>query len=213
MFRARYQNDFKTLRSLHPQFIQAENYPAALLCLDPTFISTLPRHGTTIVDPGPEFTLHFIYFELLDRLRREDHLGPGSMRQKIFAFQPREDDRFFIPTSSYLYTVLTSRSDTAQEKGGCIVTHEELKRTLDEKIPQYIHSRATQQHNAYRRKLGIDPCMTMATRGECSRQECQFQHIRPEKMTASWFNARIRSVLMEIRILNLAGFRFKGFFT
>ena len=213
MFRARYKGDFQTLHFLHSYFIQAENHPAALLCLDPTFTSTLPQHSAPAIDPGPELSLNFAYFELLDRLRRGDDLNPGSMRQKIFAFQSREDDRFFISTNSYLHTVFAPRSDTAHEKGGCVVTHEELKRTLDHKISEYIHLRATQQHNAYRRRLGADPCMTMVIRGECSRKECKFQHIQPEKMTANWFNARIRSVLMEIRILNLAGFRFRGFFT
>ena len=207
MFRARHKGDFKTLHFLYPRFTRAENYPAALLCLDPTFISTLPLQNSTTVDHGPELLLHFAYFQLLDRLRREDHLDPGSMRQKVFAFQSREDDRFFIPANSLLHTVFAPRPETTREHGGCIVTHEELRRVLDREVPEYIHLRAKQQNNAYRRKLGSYPCMTMVTRGECSREDCQFQH---EKMTVNWFNARIRSVLMEIRILNLTGFHPKG---
>ena len=207
MFRARHEGDFKTLHFLHPRFTQAENYPAALLCLDPTFISTLPLQNTTAVDHGPELLLHFAYFELLDRLRREDRLHPGSMRQKVFAFQSRGDDRFFIPANSFLHAGFSSRPETGQEQGGCVVTHEELRRVLDRVVPEYIHLRAKQQNSAYRRRLGSYPCMTMVTRGECSREGCQFQH---EKMTVTWFNARIRSVLMEIRILNLTGFHPKG---
>jgi hypothetical protein len=168
------------------------------LCLDPTFTSTLPPHSVTPVDPGPELLLHFAYFELLDRLRREDRLDPGSMRQKVFALQSRENDQFFIPAESLLRV------------GRGLITHEKLRRVLNHEIPEYIYLRAKQQHTAYRRKLGSYPCMTMVTRGECSRPGCQFQHIRPEEMTVSWFNARIRSVLLEIRILNLAGFRPKG---
>lgn len=210
MFRARYNSDSKTLCSLHPQFIKAKNYPAALLCLDQTFSSTLPLHGTAVVDPGPAISLNFAYFELLDRLRREDNLDPGSMRQKIFAFQTREDDRFFIPTNSFLHIVFSLKPDALQEKGGCIVTHQELKHALDREIPEYIRLRAKDQHNAYRRKLGADPCIPMATRGECSKQDCPFQHIRPEKITAAWFNARVRSVLTEIRLLNLTGFHPRG---
>ena len=213
MFGARYRDDFKTLRLLHPRFIQTENYPAALLCLDSTFASTLPQRGTNIVNPEPDLSLHFSYFELLNRLRREDQLDPGSVRQRIFAFQSREGDRFFIPTNSYLHVVLAPRSETLREKGGCVVTHEELKRTLDNEIHQYIHLRAKQQYHAYHRKFTFDPCMAMAAGGECSRQDCKFQHIRPEKITPSWFNARIRFVLMEIRILHLASFRLKGLFT
>ena len=213
MFRARHEGDFKTLHFLHPQFIQAGDYAAALLCLDPTFISTLPLHGATTMDHGPELSLHFAYFELLDRLRRGDRLDPGSMRQKIFAFRPREDDRFFVPTDSYLYKVFTSGSETLRGEEGYVVTHEELRRTLDREIPEYIHLRAKEQQNVYRRRLRFDPCMAMATRGECSGRDCKSQHIRPDQMTVSWFNARIRSVLMEIQILNLAGFRFKGIFT
>ena len=140
-------------------------------------------------------------------------MDPGSIRQKIFAFQSCEDDRFFVPTHSYLHMVFTPRSDTVQERGGCVVTYEELKRTLDHEISGYIHLRATQQHNAYRWRLNANPCLIMVTRGECLKQDCHFQHIRPEMVTASWFNARIRSVLMEIRILNLASFRFNGIFT
>ena len=210
MFRARHKGDFKTLQFLHPQFTQAENYAAALLCLDPTFVSTLSLQGTTTVDHGPELLLHFTYFELLDRLRREDLLDPGSMRQKAFAFQSREDDRFFIPGNSFLHAVFAPRPDTVQEQGGCIVTHEELRRVLDREIPEYIHLRAKQQHNAYRRKLGSYPCMAMVTRGECSMQDCQFQH--PE-ITVGWFNSCIQSVLMEIRVLSLAGFHPKGVIT
>jgi hypothetical protein len=210
MFRARHKGDFKTLHSLYPYFIQAGNYPAALLSFDPTFISTLPPHGSVITNPGPELSLHLAYFKLLDRLRREDHLDPGSMRQKVFAFQSREDDRFFIPTNSFLYTVFGSRADASQEKEGCVVTHEELKRALDREIPEYIRVRAREQHNAYRRRLSTDPCMTMMMRGECSKQDCQFQHFRTGEITPGWFNARIRSVLMEIRILDLSGFHPKG---
>ncbi|KAF9647525.1 hypothetical protein BDM02DRAFT_3187952 [Thelephora ganbajun] len=210
MFRARHKGDFEALRVLYPQFIEAENYAAALLCLDLTFIPTLPPHGVAIVDAESELSFHLAYFELLDRLRREDRLDSGSMRQKVFAFQPREDDRFFIPANSFLRAVFIPKPDIAQEKGGCVVTHEELRHTLDREIPEYIYLRAKQQHNTYRRRLGAAPCLMMVARGECPKPDCQFQHIRPERITASWFNARIRSVLMEIRILNLAGFHPKG---
>jgi len=210
MFRARHNADFKTLRVLHPKFIGVGNYSAALLCLDPAFIPALPLHGTPAVDPGPELSFHFAYFELLDRLRREDRLDVGSIRQKVFAFQRREDDRFFIPANSFLHSFFRPKPDTVREEGGCVVTHEELRRVLDREIPDYIRLRAKQQNDAYRRRLGAAPCLTMMTRGECRRADCQYQHLRPEKITVGWFNARIRSVLTEIRILNLAGFYPKG---
>ena len=206
MFRARYKADFKRLRILHRKFTRAGNYSAALLCLDPTFASTLPLQGTPTVDPGPELSLHSAYFELLDRLRREDRLDAGSIRQKVFAFQPRQDDRFFVPANSFLYTIFQSSPNAAQEMGGCIVTHEELRHVLNRKISDYIYLRAKQQHNAYRRRLGTAPCLAMVARGECPKADCQFQHLRPEKITVDWFNARIRLVLTEIQILNLAGF-------
>lgn len=162
-----------------------------------------------MVDPGPELLFHFTYFELLDRLRREDCLDTGSILQRVFAFQPREDDRFFIPANSFLHAVFLSKPDTRQEKGGCVVTHEELRRVLDHEIPEYTRLRAKQQNNAYRKRLGAAPCLTTG-KGECTRQGCQLQHIRPEKITADWFNARIRLVLTEIQILNLASFHPPG---
>ena len=211
MFKARHDKDFKTLCFLHPQFVQTRDYPAALLCLDLAFDSTLPSQSNPRVDPGPELPLHFAYFGLLDLLRREDSLATGSMRQKVFAFQPREDDRFFVPENVFLWhKIFATRPGIAQESGGCVVAHEELRRVLHHEIPEYIGIRAKQQHDACRRKLGTDPCMVMVTRGECTRHDCQFQHPRPEKMTGNWFNARVQSVLMEIRILNLTGFHPKG---
>lgn len=213
MFRARHNADFKTLRALHPKFIGVGNYSAALLCLDPIFAPTLPQQGAPTVDPGPEISFHSAYFELLDHLRRDDRLDADSVRQKVFAFQPVQDDRFFVPANSFLHAILISKPDTTQEKGGCVVTHEELRRVLDGEIHDYIRLRAKQQHNAYRRRLGAAPCLTMVARGECPKGDCQFQHLRPEKMTVSWFNARVRLVLKEIRILNLAGFHPPGVIT
>ena len=210
MFGARHQADFKTLRALHLKFIAAENYSAALLCLDPVFTSTLPLQGSQTVDPELDLSLHFTYFDLLDRLRREDRLDAGSIRQRVLAFQPRQDDRFFIPVNGFLHAVFALRPDTVQEKGGCIVTHEELRHVLDRKIADYIHLRAKQQHSAYRGRLGTTPCLTMVALGECKRVGCRFQHLRPERITVGWFNARVLLVLKEIRILNLAGFRPKG---
>jgi len=206
MFRARHKADFKTLRVLHLKFIGVKNSSAALLCLDSIFASTLPPQGTLATDPGPELSLHFTYFDLLNRLRREDHLATGSIGRKLFAFQRRQDDQFFIPANSSLYAVFASKPETVQEKGGCVVTHEELRRMLDCKISEYIHLRAKQQNNAYRRRLGASPCLTMVARGECLRADCQFQHLRPEQITVDWFNSRIRFVLKEIQILNLASF-------
>jgi len=208
MFRARYKADFKTLRTLHLEFVGVENYSAALLCLDPIFTSTLPPQGAPVVDHEPDLSLHFAYFKLLDHLRREhpSESDPGPARQKVFAFQPRQDDRFFIPVNGFLHAVFVSEADIVQEKGGCVVTHEELRRVLDRKIPDYIRLRGKQQNDAYRRRLGASPCLTMVARGECLRVGCQFQHLRREQITVDWFNSRIRLVLKEIQILNLAGF-------
>ena len=170
------------------------------------FDSTLPSQNNAMSDPTPELPLHFAYFELLDLLRREDSLDPGSMRQKVFAFRPREDDRFFVPENGFLHKIFATQLGVVQESGGCVVAHEELRRVLDHEIPEYIRFRAKQQHNACRRKLGPNPCMAMVTRGECTKRDCQFQHTRPEEMAVSWFNVPVQSVLTEIRILNLAGF-------
>jgi len=192
---------------------------AALLCLDRVFASTLPATpGALTADPGPELSLHLAYFGLLDRLRREDCLDTGSIRQKVFAFQPRQDNRFFIPTNSFLHTVFLSKPDTVCEDGGLVVAHEELRRALDHEIPVFIHDRAKEQHNAYRRTLGAAPCLTYMIRGECrtwdrkqdQKKDCQFQHLRPDEMTVEWYNTRVQSVMMEMRILNLAGFYPKG---
>ena len=213
MFRARHETDFETLRNLYFEFIGAENYSAALLCLDPIFPSTLPQQGSPTVDTEPDLSFHFAYFELLDRLRREDRLGAGSVRQRVFALQPREGDRFFIPENSFLHTVFVSKPDTMLEKGGCVVTHDDLRRVLGREIQDYIRLRAKQQHNAYRRRLGAAPCLTMVARGECTKADCPHQHLRPEKITVGWFNARVRLVLKEIQILNLAGFHPSGVIT
>lgn len=179
------------------------------MCLDSAFTSTLPPQGVPIANPEPELILHFTYFELLDRLRREDCLDTGSIRQKVFAFQQREDDRFFIPANSLLHAVFISKPDATQEKRGCVVTHEELRRVLDHEIREYTYLRAKQQNNAYRKRLGAAPCLA-TMKGECMKPDCQLQHIRPDKMTADWFNARIQLVLTEIQILNLAGFHPQG---
>lgn len=210
MFRARHKADLKTLRDLHLKFVEVENYPAALLCIDPVFSSTLPAYGAPLADPGPEISFHSAYFELLDRLRREDSLDVGSFRQRVLALQPRQDDRFFIPVNSFLHAALVLKSDTLQEKGGCVVTHEGLRRVVSREVRDYIRLRAKQQHNAYRRRLGATPCLTMLAGGGCSEAGCRFQHLRPEKITVGWFNARIRLILKEIQILNSAGFHPPG---
>lgn len=211
MFKGRHKADFQTLRALYPKFIKDEHWSAVLLCLDPIFASTLPAKGVpTVADPGPDLSLHLTYFELLDRLRREDCLDTDSIRQRVFAFQPRKDDRFFIPKNSFLHEVFLPNPDAAQERDDCIVTHEELRRALEEKISVFIHDRAKWQHNVYRRRLGTIPCTTYLTRGECRKADCQYQHLRQEKITAEWFNSRVQLVLTEIRILNLAGFHPTG---
>jgi hypothetical protein len=188
MFRARHKSDFKTLRVLHLEFTELENHSAALLCLDPVFTSTLLPHGASTADPGPEISFHPAYFELLDRLRREDHLDAGSVRQKVFAFQPRRDDRFFIPANSFLHAVFLLKPDTVQVKEGCIVTHEWLRRVLDHEILEYIRLREKQQRDAYRRWLGAAPSPNMVA-DEYQKAGCQLQ---PEQVTVSWFNARTR---------------------
>ena len=210
MFRARHEADFKTLRALYPKFIRAKNDSAALLCLDPIFIPSLPLRGAATVDPERELTLHLAYFELLDRLWREVLLDAESFRRKVFGFQPRQDDRFFVPANTFFHVVFAPNPDAVQENDGYVVTHEELRRALDSRISEYICLRAKEQNNAYRRRLGVAPCLTMVARGECLKPECQFQHFQPEKITVGWFNTRIQLVLKELQILNLAGFHRKG---
>lgn len=206
MFEAIQNADHTRLGALAKAFIGAENDPAALMCLDHFFSSPPQLRHLSLADIHALLSLYLDYIRLLNRLWRDDSLAEGSKHQKLFGFQVLGEDRYFVPNHAHIHKILTNQTIGSEEgTDEHMWTYDELSGGIVQLILSRIRDRTMLEHNACRDAHGFSPCLTLIARGQCKRGEsCNFQHIQPDHLTAEWYHARVRVILLQFQILNSA---------
>ena len=206
MFEAIQRLDHTSLRVLAKTFIEARNDPAALLCLDHVFASPLRLRQLSYADIHTLLSLYLEYVRLLDRFYRDGSLAEGSKHERLFGFQVLGEDRYLAPKHTLVYEILTGQSGTDEEStDGHTCTYNKITWGIVQLISRRTFNRTEFLNNVCRELHGFSPCLNFMVRGQCKRGEsCDFQHIQQDDFTVEWYHARIRLILLQLQILNLA---------
>lgn len=206
MFEAIQRADHASLCVLAKTFIKAKNDPAALLCLDHALSSPLRLAKLSHAEIHTLLSFYLEYVRLLDRLWRDDSLAEGSKHQRLFGFQVLGEDRYLAPMHTLVHEILTRQSGTNEESAdGLACTYNEITSGIVEIISSRIYNRTESLNRACRDVHGFSPCLSFMVRGHCKWGEsCDFQHIQPGHLTVEWYHSRIRLILLQLQILNLA---------
>ena len=207
MFEAIQGNDHASLRTLAKTFIAMENDPAALLCLDHVFSSPLELRGLPLVEVQASLSLYFDYTRLLNKFRRGESLVQGSNHQTLFGFQALGGNRYLTPRHTILHEKLTGRSGSNKKSAdGFKCGSEELRRGINQLVSSRLSDRTEPQNDACLEVHGFSPCLRSLFENGCDSLDgkgtCTLQHIQREQVTADWYNARLRLILLQIQILN-----------
>ena len=186
-----------------------KNDPAALLCLDHFFSSPLKLRNLPLDEVQASLSLYLDYVRLLDKLRRDESLAQGSARQRLFGFQVLGWNRYLVPEHSSLHKKLANQSGSSKRSAdGCICSHDELARSIAHFISSRTLDRTKIQDITCRDVHGFSPCLQLLVQKKCSSLKgmgsCTFQHVQPEELTADWYHARIRLILLQFQVLDLA---------
>jgi len=209
MFQAIRRADHASLRTFAKTFIGMGNDPAALLCLDHAFSSPLELRNLPFSEVEALLSLYFDYIRLLNKFRRDESLAQDSNHQRLFGFQALGENRYLVPRHSILHEKLPDRSGS-NRKGmdGHACGSEDLRRGITQLISARISDRTEAQDDACRGVHGFSPCLHLLIEEKCDSPDaegsCSFQHIQWEQLTSDWYNARLRLILLQFQILNLA---------
>ena len=206
MFEAIQPIDHTRLLVLAKMFINARNDPAALLCLDYVFTSPFSLRELSYTDIHALLSLYLEYVRLLDRFYRDDSLAEGSKHQRLFGFQVLGEDRYLVPKHTRVYEILAKQFGTGEESTDeYTCTYKEITLGIVQIISGRIINRTEFLNNACRNVHGFSPCLPFMVRGQCKWGEaCDSKHIEQDQFTVEWYHARIRLILLQLQILNLA---------
>ena len=209
MFEAIRTDDYASLRALARTFIGMENDSAALLCLDHVFSSPLELRGLPFVEVQESLSLYLDYIRLLNKFRRDESLVQGSNHQTLFGFQALGENRYLTPRHTVLLDSLTAQSISNRKSAdGFTCGSDELRRGINQLISSRLSDRTETQNDACRNVHGFSPCLPLLFENKCGSLDregsCTFQHIQREQVTADWYNARLRLILLQFQILKSA---------
>ena len=211
MFKAIQRTDRASLRALAESFFETRNDSAALLCLDHFFSSPLRLRNLPLDKVEATLYLYLDYVHLLKNLRRDNSLAPGSARQRLFLFQVLGYNRYLVPKQSSLYN--KSGNQSGSRKGsteGHECDYDGLCRSINHFISNRTLNRTKTQDDTFREVHRFSPCPQSLVQKKCSppkgMEPCPFQHVQPEELTAGWYHARVRLILLQLQILNSAGY-------
>ena len=197
--------DIVQLRRLAFNFLRRSNSAAALVCLDHVFSRAPSLRKATLMETESLLSLYLTYVRQLDQLWRDCRLSEGSNRQKVFAFDMQQEDRYLVPKNTFIHgKVSAARGIVNDPPPEYVCSHEELGRITSNAILRHIESRVKTQEYACHETRGFSPCLYTLIGRICSNEHCPFQHIQPNAITSEWFHARLRFLLLEFQILRLA---------
>ncbi|KAF9642213.1 P-loop containing nucleoside triphosphate hydrolase protein, partial [Thelephora ganbajun] len=160
MFQAIRRADRVALRTLSKTFIGTGNNPAALLCLDHAFSSTLNLRDLSLVEIQALLSLYLDYIRLLDKFLRDESLAKGSNHQRLFGFQPLEENRYLVPKRTLLHGKLANQSGLGgQSTEGYRCGFDELRRGIVHIIKSRISDRTKIQNDACCDVHEFAPCL------------------------------------------------------
>jgi len=198
--------DLVQLRRLAFKFnLGRTNKAVALVCLDHLFYRAPSFQKATLVETESLLSRYLTYVRLLDQLWRDNEYSEGSNAQKIFAYEIQQEDRYLVPSNTFLHgRVSAARGILSDPPSEYICSREELGRIISSGILRHIKIRVKIQENACRGTRGFSPCLNIFFGRNCYNESCQFQHTPPNEITLDWFHARLRFLFLEFQILRLA---------
>jgi hypothetical protein len=208
MFGAIQREDRASLRTLAKTFIGTGNDTAALLCLDQIFSSPLKLQDLLLAEVYTLHSLYLDYIRLLNKFRGDELLAEDSNHQRLFGFQV-SGDHYLVPSHTVLHGKLVNQSGSSGKgTDGYRCGYDELHRGIIQFIRSRINDRTVIQNGACREIHGFSPCLRLLVQRKCNPPQgkgtCTFQHIKPEQLTVDWYRIRIRLILLQFRILDLA---------
>ena len=211
MFKAIRASDRASLRTFAKAFDKKGNYPATLLCLDHFFSSPLKLRNRSMDEVHASLCLFFDYIFLLNKLRRDESLAKGSARRRLFGFQMLGPNRYLVPEHNHLYRKVGSGSLSGKKSaGGRKCSSSELSRCINDVIRTRTLQRTEDQNATCREVHGFSPCSRLLVQGGCYSSgrtgTCTFQHIEPDQLTADWYRDRLDLILLQLQILDSAGY-------
>ena len=211
MFRAIQCADHATLRVLAGRFIKTRSDPIALLCLDHAFSPALELRGLSLAKIQELLSLFLDYIRLLNKFRGDEMLTEGSNHQRLFGFQVIGENRYSVPGDSLLCGGLAARSGLGGEGGECICGYDELRQVIIQFISSRIYNRTEIQNSACHGVHGFSPCLHLLVRNDCNPPEekgpCTFHHIQQGQLSVDWYHTRLRLILLQFQILDLARYK------
>jgi len=209
MFQAIGRVDRTSLRTLAKTFIDMENLPAALLCLDNVFSSRPKLQYLPLSEVQESLSTYLDYIRLLNKSWSDESLAQGSNHQRLFGFQALRGNRYLVPRHTALHDQLTDLyGPSAKGTDGYECSYEELRQDITQFISRRIQDRTEAQNGACRDVHGFSPCLSLLVEKQCNPPDeegpCTFQHIQPEQLTVNWYHARLRLVLLQFQILGSA---------
>lgn len=211
MFEAIQRADRTTLRALAKSFLGIGNEPAALLCLDNFFSSPLKLRDLPLPEVQALLSLYLDYIRLLKKIRRDDSLGEGSNRQRLFGFRVQGGNRYLVPEHTLLHKKFSGRfGSSKKDTSGHEWSYGDLHLAITQLISSWIHDRTEMENNACCEVHGFSPCLRFLVQNKCSpprrNESCAFQHIQPKQLTDDWYDARVRLILLQLEILDLTNY-------
>jgi len=209
MFEAIQRTDRADLRRLARIFIGAGNNPAALLCLDHFFSSPLKLQNLPLAEVHSSLSLYLDYIRLLNQFWRDESLAEDSNHQRLFGFQALGENRYLVPKHTLLHEKLTGRSGPGKKSmDGYRCGYDELRRGIIKLVSSRIRDRTEIQNNACCDVHGFSPCLRLLVQKKCNppggKGSCTFHHIQLKQLTADWYHSRLRLILLQFQILDLA---------
>jgi hypothetical protein len=205
MFRYIGSSDVAKLSELAPELHETSSNVYAFICFDHSLSLLAAADGTTAYkDVSSIFRVFPRYHRHLSIDIRPDSAPPADHNyERVFGFRYLEKN-VLLPKSTFLYRCASQNNQLSKEvhEDGFIIAEEEFSAFFTASLSNRTRQRV---YEAVEKAQKFAPSLSFTTRRECRKihRDSFCLHIGPHDATLSWYNARIESLMLQCRMLQI----------
>lgn len=207
MFTAVFHRHQVALMEYARAFLDADDRPAALLCLDYAFSVPLELARADQVTVFNRLTLFHSYLALMRDLTYYSEALAGERSRRLLGFTLSQDGTSYnLPPNTPLYNHLQRRGGLTLQmsSSGALLSLDQAVRLITSALSDRIASRVMDESQECTHMLAFAPfCPHYLLRASCARGEgCRSQHVRPNMVT-TWYTEHVRLHLQQILVVRV----------
>lgn len=183
------------------RYSQANDYAAALLCLDHVFAWRLKIESAPLPEVIDKLTKFTVYVALFSKVAFQMDPTKDEFIARLFGFSRIAENAILVPTwATFLHDAISREKSTLRAPDFHIAVADfqaHFRKALSARLRKFAET----ANEVCLHSKAFSPCLSFVVFGSCPRHNCPENHIHAKDIGPAFYNQRVHVHLLQMLIV------------